>query len=75
MNDFGWDQEEEGLALLEVLMNAPLTVCEMDPDHGYVIVTEAGSGPGFTGATISWWTMSCGCTDSDHSRDNLEAAR
>jgi hypothetical protein len=58
--------------VLELMMNRPVASCD---EHGWVTVTEHSSGPGFTGAPIYWWTLSCGCSDNDTSADNLDAAR
>lgn len=72
-DEWGFTWEDKCLQLLELWMGVPLTFC-FDHDE-YAQVVDAGSGPGFTGARISWWSLSCGCGDADTSRDNLEAAR
>lgn len=42
--------------------------------HGMQRVVDQGSGPGFTGARIHWWTLACGCQQADTTADNLGAA-
>ncbi len=45
------------------------------PDHGLEPVTDRGSGPGYTGRAIWWWTFSCGRTEMDASNDTSEVVR
>ncbi len=43
--------------------------------HGLQMVLDAGAGQGFTGATIYFATLACGCQLIDDSGDSLEAVR
>jgi len=75
--DMGWsdpwfDDEEVAVAVVEAMMLVPVGQCD---EHGWQVVTGFGSGPGFTGAPISWWSFGCGCNDADTSADTLEAVR
>ena len=70
--DEWFTDQDVGEQVLTVMMNVPIATCER---HGPVQVVKSDSGPGFTGAPISWWELSCGCGDVDTSRDTLEAAR
>lgn len=72
--DPGWyDPSEVGEQLLSTLLQAPVTYCPKH--HTYTTVTSQGSGPGFTGCRIYWWTLACSCTGSDLTADSLEAVR
>jgi hypothetical protein len=51
------------------------TATERCDKHGEQDVLGYWAGPGFTGASIWWWLMRCGCTGIDASQDNAEAAR
>lgn len=68
---------------LPLLINAqwPPTTAETEPwpeyceKHGTTYVVDAGDNPGFTGATIYWQRLACGCDQVDASGDTLEAVR
>lgn len=63
-------RDNPGFAVLS--FPAPLVRCEA---HGIQQVIESGCNPGFTGASIYWDKLACGCCDVDDSADTLEAVR
>jgi hypothetical protein len=50
----------------------PVEVCKA---HGEQQIVDAGEADGFTGATIYWATLECGCQWVDDSDDTLERMR
>jgi len=54
-----------------LLVEPPQGDCRL---HGWQLVTEEGSGPGFAGGMVYWAALACGCTDMDESGD-VRAAR
>lgn len=64
--------QAEAIAV-EAGIASPLDWCETcDRPVGIV---DAGSNPGFTGATIYWANLRCGHSNVDDSADTLEAVR
>ena len=52
--------------------DCPHALCDT---HGWTTIADSGSNPGFTGVTIWWATLACGCSMVDDSNNNIGAVK